>query len=348
LSTTTTTTTTPTTTTPVLARINPVRLWDDYWFAPAAATNLAVARIAFYGLLLYHFGPQPFAGWADVPDIFWKPQWPYEVFHIPVLSRGPMLGVEIAWKVGMALACVGALTRLSTIVAFVCGSYLLGLQHCFGNISGADAAVALVLGILAVSRCGDALSIDRLLRTRRGDPTAALAPPAESGEYTWPIKAVWLTISFVFFNSAVAKLRFSGWAWALSDNFSILLVQRFYGADPKSEFGLHLAQWRGLCQALALGALILELTFPLVMVSRWARRLMVPAAYMMQYGNAVLLGVDFTQFTFAYVFFINWSWLARTLNGWMTRWRGATQPITPSTTATTATGARAVVSEPSA
>lgn len=321
------------------SRLSPWRLWADYWFAPSAATNLGISRALFFGLMFSFFATEPFAGWADIPREFWSPQWPFKVFHIPVVPRDAMLLAEIAWKASLALACVGALTRLSTIAAFVLGLYLLGLRHCFGKLGAEDGVLVLVMAVLAVSRCGDAFSLDALLRARRRgrDPSAPLERPVESGEYTWPIKAAWLVVSLVFFNSALAKLRFSGVRWALSDNFSILLVQRFYGADPKSEFGLDLAQIGWLCKGLAAGALLLELVFPLVLVSRWARWILVPSAYLMQYGNAKLLGVDFRQFTFVYVFFINWAWLGRTVRGWVPR-RGR---------APTASGAApAIVAEP--
>jgi len=50
------------------------------------------------------------------------------------------------------------------------------------------------MGVLALSRCGDAFSLDRLVRARRH----AEAPPP-SGEYRWPARMILLVMSCVFF-----------------------------------------------------------------------------------------------------------------------------------------------------
>ena len=287
--------------------------WVQYWFGPKPATTLAVCRILFFGLLLWNYFDQRFAPWADVSRAFWQPMWTFEKFHIPLLPGDVLLAGEIAWKVSLALACVGLLTRFSTATALALGIYLLGLRHNFGKASHDDAAPVWIMLILALSRCGDALSLDALLRRKHPATDAGEKLPLESGEYRWPIRAVWLVLAMVFFNSAVAKLRRSGLGWAFSDNLAVLMVRLNYFNKPTTDWGLHLANIRGFGQFMGTGALIVELFFPLVLFSRIARWILVPAAFLMQLGNKFLLGVDFTVFMFAYVFFIDWAWLlART------------------------------------
>jgi hypothetical protein len=285
----------------------------DFWFAPAGPGNLGWCRLLFFGLMFWHYVEEPFAPWADVPRAFWRPEFLFEKFRLPVLPHDALLATEIAWKAALLLSAIGLLTRVSTAAAFALGLYLLGLRHNWGKLGHDDALLVWVMGILTFARCGDAWSLDAWVRRRRhiarGD--APLAPEALcSGEYTWPVRAVWLTVALVFFNSAVAKLDRSGVAWALSDNLAVLLVHRHYGGNPSSDLGLHLAQVGWLCRAMAAGALLVELLFPLVLVHRAFRWTLVPAAFLMQQGNTYLLGVDFTHFTFAYLFFINWPWLA--------------------------------------
>ena len=113
----------------------------------------------------------------------------------------------------------------------------------------------------------------------------------------------------VFFNSAIAKLRKSGLDWALSENLAVLMVRLTYFNKPVTEWGLRLANIPWFGHGMGLSAILVELCFPLVLFSRIARRILVPLAFLMQLGNKFLLGVDFTVFMFAYVFFIDWGWL---------------------------------------
>jgi hypothetical protein len=287
------------------------RRWTQFWFAPKDALTLGVARLMYFGLLFFYYADEHWSAWADVPKAFWQPIWVFQKFHIPVPGGHTLFAMEIAWKAALAFACVGLLTRISTATAFALGFYLLGLRHNFGKASHDDASTVLILLILALSRCGDALSIDALLRRRgrRRDGPAGERLPLESGEYRWPIRAIWLVIAMVFFNSAIAKLRKSGLEWALSENLSVLMVRLNYFNKPPTDWGLRLANIPWFGHAMGLGAIAVELFFPLVLFSRIARWILVPVAFLMQLGNKFLLGVDFTGFMFAYVFFIDWGWL---------------------------------------
>ncbi len=287
------------------------RRWEEFWFAPKDALTLGFCRLLFFGLLFWNSLDQPFAPWGDVSPAFWQPIWVFEKFHIPALSSDVLGVLEIAWKGSLALACIGLLTRFSTATAFVLGIYLLGLRHNWGKASHDDASTIFILLILALSRCGDAVSLDALIHRKRRAAADDTSPslPLESGEYRWPIRAVWLVLSMVFFNSAVAKLRRSGLEWALSENLAVLMVRLNYFNKPATDWGLQLANIRGFSQFMGISAIAVELFFPLVMFSRIARWILVPSAFLMQLGNQFLLGVDFTGFMFAYVFFIDWRWL---------------------------------------
>ena len=77
-----------------------------------------------------------------------------------------------------------------------------------------------------------------LWRRRQGVVNAA-----ESGEYTWPLRAVWLTMSLIYFAAGIAKLRHSGLSWVTSDTLSIYVVKSYYNAAnrPLVSWGLDLA-----------------------------------------------------------------------------------------------------------
>src|SRR4030095_11795292 len=108
---------------------------------------------------------------------------------------------------------IGFFSRPSMVVSFAAGSYLLALPHNFGQTYHFDAMLVFVLGALALSRAGDAWSLDALVRSS-SDPTGTAPQP--SGEYTWPIRLVWVLMAFVFFGAGLSKLRHAGLEWVLS------------------------------------------------------------------------------------------------------------------------------------
>ncbi len=281
--------------------------WQRFWFAPAPPTNLAICRIVFFGGLALLYARRDFSAWAGVSRVFWNPIWPFARLELPLLTAAQLVVAQRVWKVALALASLGFLTRLSTTTVLVLGFYLLGLPHNFGKIHHYDAVLIFIFATLALARAGDALSVDSVLRRLRRGDAAAVAEP--SGEYTWPIRMVWLLLSLLFFGAGASKLRVSGLAWIFSDNLAIFFVQHHYhygNAVPLTTLGLTLARHRWLCRALAAATIACEAGYPLALVSRRARVLVVPGALLMLIGIRVLLGPTFYEILICHVFWIPW------------------------------------------
>ena len=286
------------------------RAWDRWWFAPQTPIDLAVCRILFFGLCLYFFAQRNYSGFADVPTSFIDRVWIFQKLHLPVFGN-PTLGVmEVVWKLSLAAACVGLLTRASTVVAALGTFYFAGLPFNFGKTDHNMAAVIFLAGILAISRSGDALSLDRLLLLwwRRGRSGPPVPPVAPSGEYRWPIRLAWCLMSVILFAAGATKLLVSGTSWVFSDNFAILLAQRHYGGTlPMVDWGLAIAATPWLARLFAAQAIAVELLFPLALIDRRARFIFPAAMFAMQLGIGVLMNVWFGPFMYSYVFWVPWS-----------------------------------------
>ncbi len=98
------------------------------------------------------------------------------------------------------------------------------MANSFGGIEHAHTILVFVMASLALSRCGDGWSFDWLLRIARRRWSAAEETPV-SGEYTWPVRMVWLTMACIFFAAGVAKVRKGGLEWISSDTLAIYLIQ---------------------------------------------------------------------------------------------------------------------------
>lgn len=275
--------------------------WLRYWFTPERPEGLAIARILFFGLIFLFYLPQDFSLWGDVTRAIWSPTWLFMAFPLPVLDENLLNLVQIVWKVALLLSCIGLATRASTVVVFGLGLYLLGLPHNFGKVYHNDALLIFVFGILMVARSGDIWSIDWWLR---GRPTVAA-----SGEYRWPIRAVWLMMALIFFASGYAKLRDSGLAWIVSENMSVLLLKQQYGHGALVTWGAWIARTPWLYRALAAATIVIETGYPLALFSRRARWFFVPAMFLTQVGIRVIMGPSFEQFLICNLFWVPWSYL---------------------------------------
>src|SRR5690606_17824035 len=140
-----------------------------------------------------------------------------------------------------------------------------------------------------------------------------------SGEYTWPIRAIWLTISIAFCAAGLAKLRGSGLEWIFSDNLANTLIEASYPIKngPLVSWGLNLAQVGWLCVLLAGATNVAETGYPLAMISARARWFFVPAMLSMQIAIRVIMGPRFVQFMLANLFWVPWDRVGAYVRGWL-------------------------------
>jgi hypothetical protein len=288
-----------------------IERWVRFWFTPVAAFNLGVSRALFFGCLFLIYVGEDFSQWSTVSSAYWIPIPLFTALHLEPLGAATLQSLQLIWRAALVFSALGILSRASMTVAFALGLYLLGLPHNFGQTYHFDALLVIAMGILACSRAGDAFSVDAWL----SDPAA----PAVSSEYTWPIRAIWVAMSLVFFAAGLAKLRYGGIEWVTSQNMSILLTRALYhvsDADPLTRAGLWIARHHALSSAVAAAAVTIEVAFPLALVSRKARVVLVPAAFGMLIGIRALMGPTFGGFLVANVFWVPWDTVAARAAAW--------------------------------
>lgn len=257
-------------------------------------------------MMIAVYARRDFAGFSEVSSVFWQPVWPFRVLHLRPPAHAFVWVVQTLWRLSLLFACVGLASRVATASAAILGTYLIGLSSSFGWIDHSDPILVFGMGILALSRCADAFSLERLMRVGRRAPE-----PGPSGEYRWPGRMILLVMACVFFAAGVAKLRHSGVAWVTSGALSTYLIR---GADPLGRsvsapilgLGLRVARSPVVSMVLAATTLAIEMLFPLALFSRWARRVLVPASFVMLLAIQALMGPDFARFLIAYVFFPPW------------------------------------------
>jgi hypothetical protein len=290
----------------VLARA--AAAWQRYFFTPAPASDLGLARAVFFTLAFCLYLPQDFSEWGTVAPEFWMPIPLFRLLSLPLLPASVIAVVQVVFKVALGLAAVGLFTRVAIAICFGCSLYLLGLPQNFGQVQHFDTLVAIVCGILAVSRAGDGCSVDAWLRARRSEPAAGA-----SGEYSWPIRAIWVMTAVIFFSAGFAKLRHSGLTWVFSDHLAIVLVRHQYfvsDGEPLTSWGLAIAAYPWAPRLFAAVSLATEVLYPLALFSRRARLVLVPAGIAFLVGIRLLMGPTFEPFVICSVFWVPWSRVA--------------------------------------
>jgi hypothetical protein len=275
--------------------------WLRFWFDPTSPSDLGLSRLLFFGGLLMMYGREDFSAWGGVSQAFWMPLPVFELLHLRPLGVDALALAQVIWRITLFTSAIGFQTEVSMWVAFGLGFYLLGLPHNFGHTFHFDALLVIAMGVLACSRAGDAWSVDASLARR---------PAVRSGEYTWPIRAIWVAMSLVFLAAGIAKLRYGGIDWIFSSNLSIVLTRAAYhvsDADPITGTGLWIAAHPWASRAVAAATVFVELGFISALFSRRARLFMVPAAFGMLIGIRVLMGPTFGGFLIANVFWVPWT-----------------------------------------
>lgn len=168
-----------------------------------------------------------------------------------------------------------------------------------------------LLIVLSATPCGDGWSIDRLWRGFRGRAAPAAGRPAPI--YGWSQYACWVVIALPYVEAGLSKLRNGGLFWWNADNLRAILYRdalylpwpaRFNGQG----FSLHLTGAPDLVFALlGISALLVELSYGLILFSRTARRILPIAAFLMHTGMFLLQKVLFLDLVLVQFLFLDFN-----------------------------------------
>ncbi len=189
------------------------RAWNDFFFTKTRPTPVALFRIAF-GLLviadlillrpewLTWFGPRGLVSLQTMHEM--AAGWRVNLFDVLPPTDGSANAIFWMLMVAGVLVTIGFLTRLSTIVSFVCLASL-HQRNLFITHAG-DTLLRISAFFLMFAPAGAALSADRLLRIWRGVETAEIQP-----RVPWAQRMLQIQTAFVYFSSFWVKSQGSYW-----------------------------------------------------------------------------------------------------------------------------------------
>jgi predicted DCC family thiol-disulfide oxidoreductase YuxK len=277
---------------------------------PDGPFNLAVFRIVFFATVPI-FAPDL----AQVRALTALP----ERLLVPPWGLGPVLGdlrsvtaVSVAHALlvgGSVTACLGLLTRTSAAVVTLSGVYYLGLAELYGKVNHFHHLVWLS-AIFAVSRSGDALSLDAVIRAVRGRSPHGIGPPLRSLAYSLPLRFTWILLGIVYLFPGFWKAFQLGYHWLEPSTLASHLWQKWYelgGYRPP----VRIDQVPALLVAGALATVLFELGFILLLFTRRTRVIAALAGLGFHNSTAVMMKISFLSLQAVYVSLIDWERLSR-------------------------------------
>lgn len=199
--------------------------WQRYWFADSGRFSAALVRIAIAIAVLMSLTRLMSLPTLIAPAPLYRP---VGIWMLLGATPPPAALVDLLWIcawAGTLAMLVGWRARTATAISFIAASSLaalsfsgsVGWSHQYNVVLIAQAAF---LG----ARGGDVLSVDALVRSRRGLP-----PLDIPGGYQWSVRLVQLSVALMFAGAFFYKMATAHGtlAWALSDNLRHQLLVRF-------------------------------------------------------------------------------------------------------------------------
>jgi hypothetical protein len=274
--------------------------WDSFWHAPTSARNLAVARVLLAGTALWMVLSR-----VDLPSVL---AFPAEMWTGVGWARrarfflGAPLVVERALYAALHATLVAALIGVYPRLACLASGLLLYHFAPFETIIRSPnpylrGMTIPALGLLILSFAPHVNSWR--VFPRRGEE--AVEAPA------WPLRLVQVLLCQIYFFAGYAKLVTSGLAWPAPENVRgyLLLLNQGLSSAPAGSAGYALADVPWACALLGWGGLAFELLFPLVLVSRAARLVLLPLALAFHVANGLLFRIFF-QNLLLLLLFVDW------------------------------------------
>lgn len=239
--------------------------WNRFWFEPRLPHTLGILRI-LTGLCLlfnlYSYGTVleellGNRGWVDPAIISHTGRAPWNISYLSWIPGGTYL--QLAHWCALAVALlftVGACTPLTAPLALVIHFSYVNQNDLL--TFGFDYVLTFLLLYLWVGPCGQAYSIDRLLK---GSKRAANQP---SSRATLAIRLMQIHMALMYFLAGIGK---HGRTW-----LDGTAMQRVLGSYETSPFGAgFLVDYPGVLAAAGFATMILEAGFAFLVWFQWFR-----------------------------------------------------------------------------
>lgn len=275
---------------------------------PASAFALGVARVVVHATFLFSVLIASFSALGRLPITILRPTGAMKLlpwsFYEQLLTPNGMMILKAAMIVSLVAGMLGILTPISTKTSFLLVLFYQGLLRSFGHFNHDEMLGVYCLAVLAFTPCGDEFSLDqglaqRLRRNRKDRPRFV---------YAYPILLMQLLMAWVYFSSALIKLRVAGLTYLSQDNLPALAI--YHSLDNLHDTSFRVAFWLPQIKEylpVVVGLVLLwEFLFPLAVFLPRLRWLILLGGVAFHLSTLFLMNIFFPHQLALYLLFINW------------------------------------------
>lgn len=191
------------------------KAWNDFWFKPESPIPVAVFRILFglivlqlswylHGDFQWYFGPKAII--SQAANIAWNGGARLNVFDWLPATAASSEFLFAVFVVAAFCLTIGFCTRLSAVIVYL-GLISIDARNSL-IFTGADNVMRVESFLLIFSQCGQALSVDLLIK--RWLKKQPLWAPAEA-KSPWALRLLQVQIALVYWAAYSAKICGQTW-----------------------------------------------------------------------------------------------------------------------------------------
>jgi len=281
-------------------------------FTSGSALTLGVSRSVVSGTFLIATLVTSFSALGQLPVTILRPTGLMKVlpwnFYDRLLTPSGMFAFKSVLLLSLLLSTFGLLTSFSTKVSLLLVIFYEGLVRSFGHYNHDEMLAVYYLVVLAFVPCGDDFSLDYWLGRKRAGQSSFI--------YGYPILLMQSLMPWVYFSSALVKMRVAGLKYLSADNLPVLAI--FHSLDNLHDTGFRLAFWlpqvRVVLPFVVGVVLVWELFFPVAIVWRRARWWILGFGVLFHIATLFLMNIFFPYQLAMYLIFVDWDKVGEWIN----------------------------------
>jgi hypothetical protein len=255
------------------------RVW---LFSPGSELQLTAVITGLAMLIAFQLAFFPWSELAQLPPGLLRPV-PVLFFLHSMPPAEVIVAIQIVGVAAAALAAAGWRRRRTLALAWLAYFALAALRASRGKIQHND--------LLLLIGCVPFLAAPATRWLHR-------ATNARSAVWGWPVHTALAFVASAYFFTGLRKLTVSGLAWVTSDNMRWILYAGANGKAKVPEAALFIADRPWLSHLAAAAVLGFELAFPLLLLHRRARPVVIALAFAFHGGTWLTLGLDYWKYAF--------------------------------------------------
>ncbi len=257
-----------------------------FFFDQEVPYGAAAARIAIALPMLF----EAFGRWSHARELYSADGAPSSLWHtygvpnaLPELPGWAAVGLYTLYVFALVTTLIGWKARTSCALAAAGCFYFCSLDAT-GSLTKYTVVATHLLGLLALSGCGNAWSVDARAAKRAAEANGETWEPRRCA--AWPRRLMQLMIGIVYFGAAFTKMHMS--SFFNGDQMTYWMVTNVNRVHP---LGPLMANHPLLLQAGGYATCLWELTFVMLAWRGWGRRIWLTAGVFFHLGTTLSLGL---------------------------------------------------------